>query len=61
MSSSSGFLSVSLIDRYLFVQLDIGEDGVNPPGLGEHRAKGEGEAGHEDPGLDCADVAEGRL
>ena len=34
---------------------------MNPPGLGEHRAEGEGEAGHEDPGLDRADVAEGRL
>ena len=34
---------------------------MNPPGFGEHRAKGEGEAGHEDPGLDCADVSKGRL
>ena len=49
------------IDCYLFVQLDVCEDGVNPPGLGEHRSEGEGEAGHEDPGLDRADVAEGRL
>ena len=34
---------------------------MNPPGLGEHRAEGEREAGHEHPGLDRADVAEGRL
>ncbi len=53
--------SLALIDCYLFVQLDVGKDGVNPPGLGEHRAEGQGEAGHEDPGLDRADVAEGRL
>ena len=43
----------------LLVELDIGEDGVDAPGLGEHGAEGEGEAGHEDPRLGGADVGEG--
>ena len=46
---------------YLFVELDISKDWMNPPGFREHRPKGEREPGHEDPGLDSADVSEGRL
>ena len=32
---------------------------MDPPGLGEHRSEGQGEAGHQDPGLGRADVGEG--
>ena len=32
---------------------------MDAPSLGEHGAEGEGEAGHEDPGLGGADVGEG--
>ena len=46
---------------FLFVQLDVGKDGMNAPGFREHRAEGESEARHEDPGLDGADVSEGGL
>ena len=34
---------------------------MNAPRFREHGAKGESEARHEDPSLDCADVSEGRL
>ena len=34
---------------------------MNPPGFREHRAEGESKAGHENPGLDGADVSESRL
>ena len=34
---------------------------MNPPGFRKHRAEGEGKAGHENPGLDSADVSESRL
>ena len=34
---------------------------MNAPRFREHGAKGESEARHEDPGLDCADVSEGGL
>lgn len=46
---------------YLLVQLNIGEDGVDSPGLGEHRAEGQGEAWHKNPGPGGADVGEGCL
>ena len=35
--------SLALIDCYLFVQLDVGKDGMDPPGLAEHGAETEGE------------------
>ena len=43
----------------LLVQLDVGEDGVDPPGLAEHGPEGEGEAAHQDPRPAGADVGEG--
>lgn len=42
----------------LLVELDVSEDGVDSPGLGEHGAEREGEAGHEEPGSRRADVRE---
>lgn len=47
-----------MISTDLLVQLDVGEDGVHSPGLGEHGSEGEGEAGHQEPGTRCADVRE---
>lgn len=41
--------------------MDVCENGMDSPCFREHWAEGESEAGHEDPGLDCADVPEGWL
>ncbi len=49
------------MDPHLLVELDIGEYGVDAPGLGEHGAEGEGEAGHQNPGLPRAHVGKRRL
>ena len=43
----------------LFVELNVGEDGMDSPGLAEHGAETEGEPWHQDPGPRCADVRKG--
>ncbi len=44
---------------YLFVQLDVGENGMHSPRLAEHGAEAQGEARHQDPRPRRADVGEG--
>lgn len=44
-----------VLDHFL-VQLDVGKDGVDSKGFAEHRAEGQGETGHQNPGARVADV-----
>lgn len=40
----------------LLIQLDISENGMDPPGLGEHGTEGEAESCHKEPGSSGTDV-----
>lgn len=55
------FLHQNYIKKaYFFIELDVRKDGVDPPRLGEHRAEGERESGHQKPSPGRAYVRKGR-